>query len=165
MSKMSDFMKFISGKKILIFSIVFILALGIFAYSKTKNNIITKKENFSALPTNGNGNISSTPAQITPSTTQYRQNVANPSDLLPQDINSQWTTLNPTMTSNNVIVPDLLDAGYHIGLDTIGQTLRNANLQERSDPIIAKQDVSPWNNSTIEPNIGQVPFEIGYGCR
>ena len=93
------------------------------------------------------------------------QPVANPSDLLPADKNSQWSTLNPSLSQNNVIVPDLLEAGYHIGLDTIGQTLRNANLQERSDPIIPKQDISPWNNSTIEPDLGRVPLELGYGCR
>ena len=94
-----------------------------------------------------------------------QQPVANPSDLLPADKNSQWSTLNPSMSQNNVIVPDLLEAGYHIGLDTIGQTLRNANLQERSDPVIPKQEISPWNNSTIEPDLGRVPLELGYGCR
>ena len=94
-----------------------------------------------------------------------QQPVANPSDLVPADKNSQWSTLNPSMRQNNVIVPDLLEAGYHIGLDTIGQTLRNANLQERSDPVIPKQEISPWNNSTIEPDLGRVPLELGYGCR
>jgi hypothetical protein len=62
-----------------------------------------------------------------------------------------------------VIIPDLLEAGYHIGLDTIGQTLRNANYQERSDPIIPKHDTGPWMQSTIEPNIGHTNFELGSG--
>jgi hypothetical protein len=62
-------------------------------------------------------------------------------------------------------MPDLLDAGYLIGLDTIGQTLRNANLQERSDPIIPKTNVGPWNNSTIEPDFGRVPLELGAGLQ
>jgi hypothetical protein len=62
-------------------------------------------------------------------------------------------------------MPDLLQAGYHIGLDTIGQTLRNANLQLRSDPIIPKQEVGPWNHSTIEPDLGRVPLEIGVGMQ
>jgi hypothetical protein len=61
--------------------------------------------------------------------------------------------------------PDLLQAGYHIGLDTIGQTLRNANLQLRSDPIIPKMEVGPWAQSTIEPDIARVPLEIGVGGR
>jgi hypothetical protein len=58
-----------------------------------------------------------------------------------------------------------LEAGYHIGLDTTGQTLRNANQQLRSDPVIPKKDVSPWLQSTIEPDLGRTSLELGYGCR
>jgi len=89
-------------------------------------------------------------------------NVANPSDLLPTDQNSQWSSLNPnSMKQGDVLTPDLLQAGYHIGLDTIGQTLRNANLQYRSDPIIPKVNIGPWNQSTIEPDLGRTPLELG----
>lgn len=88
----------------------------------------------------------------------------DPSELLPQDQNSQWATLNP-VNQGNVAVPDLLQAGYHIGLDTIGQSLRNANLQLRSDPIISKNEVGPWNQSTIEPDLGRVPLEINACAR
>lgn len=98
------------------------------------------------------------------SASPFSQEVANPSDLLPKDENSQWAALNPnTMTKGDILMPDLLQAGYHIGLDTIGQTLRNPNLQLRSDPIIPKQDIGPWNLSTIEPDIGRVPLEISDG--
>jgi len=87
---------------------------------------------------------------------------ANPADLLPNDQNSQWSALNPnTMNKGDVLMPDLLQAGYHIGLDTIGQTLRNANLQLRSDPVIPRSQVGPWNQSTIEPDLGRVPLELG----
>ena len=44
--------------------------------------------------------------------------LASPSDLLPGDKNSQWTSLTPM--SAGMDTPDLLQAGYHIGLDTIG---------------------------------------------
>jgi len=88
------------------------------------------------------------------------QPVANPQDLLPQDKNSQWAALNP-VNNGNPQIPDLLQAGNLIGLDTIGQTLKNANLQLRSDPIIVKQDVGPWNQSTYEPDLGRVPLELG----
>lgn len=91
------------------------------------------------------------------------QSVASPADLLPKDQNSQWASLNPV--GGNVALPDLLQAGYHVGLDTIGQTLKNANYQLRSDPIIEKKDIGPWLQSTIEPDIARVPLEIGYGCR
>ena len=69
------------------------------------------------------------------------------------------------INQGNIVMPDLLDAGYLIGLDTIGQSLRNPNYQERSDPIIPKMNVGPWNNSTIEPDIGRVPLEIGQCAR
>ena len=88
------------------------------------------------------------------------QDVANPAQLLPNDANSQWASLNPVSQSNPQI-PDLLSAGYHIGLDTIGQTMKNANLQLRSDPVIQKSDSGPWNQSTIEPDLMRVPLEVG----
>ena len=90
------------------------------------------------------------------------QNVANPSDLLPSDKNSQWASLNP-VNQGSVNTPDLLQAGYHIGLDTIGQTLKNPNLQLRSDPIIPKKEIGPWNQSTYEPDLMRVPLEVGCG--
>jgi hypothetical protein len=91
------------------------------------------------------------------------QPVADPSQLLPKDKNSEWSKLNPSMNSDPMI-PDLLQAGSLIGLDTIGQTLKNANLQLRSDPIIVKQSVGPWNNSTYEADLGRVPLELGCGA-
>ena len=89
------------------------------------------------------------------------QNIATPCDLLPRDDNSQWASLNPVQSDNSIMTPDLLIAGYNIGIDTIGQTLRNPNYQLRSDPIIQKMDIGPWNLSTIEPDNGRVPLEIG----
>jgi hypothetical protein len=95
-----------------------------------------------------------------------QQDVADPASLLPQDSNAAWSALNPVgMNQGNVMMPDLLQAGYNIGLDTIGQTLRNPNLQLRSDPIIPKQAVGPWNQSTIEPDLARAPLEVGYGPR
>jgi hypothetical protein len=90
------------------------------------------------------------------------QPVANPTDLLPKDKNSEWSALNPTSIDDaGVKMPDLLEAGYHIGLDTIGQSMRNANLQLRSDPAIPKSSVGPWNQSTIEADTIRQPLEIG----
>jgi hypothetical protein len=85
--------------------------------------------------------------------------VNNPSELLPKDDNSQWASINPS-SQNAPNTPDLLQAGYHIGLDTVGQTLKNPNLQLRSDPVITKADVGPWNNSTVEPDLIRLPLEV-----
>jgi hypothetical protein len=92
------------------------------------------------------------------------QPVANPAELLPKDKNSEWASLNP-VSSGGIQTPDLLQAGYHIGLETVGQTLKNASYDLRSDPIIEKKDVGPWNQSTITADVARVPLEIGYGQR
>ena len=84
----------------------------------------------------------------------------NPADLLPKDNNSQWAQLNPSGKGELANI-NLLKAGYHIGIDTIGQTLRNANLQIRSEPPNPQLYVGPWMQSTIEPDFMRPPLEIG----
>ena len=84
----------------------------------------------------------------------------DPSELLPKDITSQWAQLNPAGSADFKNV-NLLKAGSLIGIDTIGSTLRNANLQERSEPPNPTTSVSPWLNTTIEPDLMRLPLEIG----
>ena len=86
----------------------------------------------------------------------------NPADLLPDDQNNEWAKLNPTGVGdlNNV---NLLKAGYHAGIDTVGSSLRNANLQVRSEPPNPTDKVSPWGNTTIEPDMMRPSLELG-GC-
>ena len=91
-----------------------------------------------------------------------KQNIQNPSELLPKDTNSQWAQLNPAGKGDLANI-NLLKAGYHIGIDTIGQTLRNANLQIRSEPPNPQLSVGPWNQSTITPDFMRPPLEIGSG--
>ena len=73
------------------------------------------------------------------------------SDLLPLDANSKWAQLNP-QCSGDVQDQNYLTAGYHIGVNTVGQSLRNANLQLRYEPPNPQIPVSPWQISTIEPD-------------
>jgi hypothetical protein len=99
---------------------------------------------------------------------QQRQDSSFPKDqltaeeLLPQDNSSLWAQVNPsgegTLKDRN-----FLQSGYHIGINTVGQTLRNANLQLRSEPPCPQVVVSPFIQSTIEPDLSRKPFEIG-GC-
>ena len=91
-------------------------------------------------------------------------NIQNPAELLPNDSNSQWAQLNPSGKGELANV-NLLKAGYHIGIDTVGQSLRNANLQIRSEPPNPQLNVGPWNNSTIEPDFMRVPLELGSGAQ
>ena len=91
-------------------------------------------------------------------------NIQNPAELLPKDTNSQWAQLNPSGKGDLANI-NLLKAGYHIGIDTIGQSLRNANLQIRSEPPNPQLSVGPWNQSTIEPDFMRPPLEIGSGAQ
>ena len=91
-------------------------------------------------------------------------NIQNPSDLLPKDTNSEWSQLNPSGKGELSNI-NLLKAGYHIGIDTIGQTLRNSNLQIRSEPPNPQLYVGPWNLSTIEPDFMRPPLELGQGTQ
>lgn len=93
-----------------------------------------------------------------------KPNIQNPAELLPKDTNSQWAQLNPSGKGELANV-NLLKAGYHIGIDTVGQSLRNANLQIRSEPPNPQLNVGPWNTSTIEPDFMRPPLEIGSGAQ
>ena len=93
-----------------------------------------------------------------------KPNMTNPADLLPKDNNSQWAQLNPAGKGDLANI-NLLKAGYHIGIDTVGQTLRNANLQIRSEPPNPQVSVGPWNLSTIESDFMRIPLELGQGSQ
>ena len=91
-----------------------------------------------------------------------KQQVANPSDLLPRDSNSNFAGGAPN-GSGELANINLLKAGQLSGVDTVGSSLRNANLQVRSEPPNPRTQVSPWANSTIEPDLMRVPLELGCG--
>ena len=80
-------------------------------------------------------------------------------DLLPGDSNSTWAQVNPSGQGELGDV-NFLDAGHHVGVNTVGQSLRNANRQLRSEPPNPQVKVSPWLQSTIDPDIRR-PLEIG----
>jgi hypothetical protein len=90
----------------------------------------------------------------------YPKDVLTSADLLPRDANSLHAQVVPSgqgaLTDQN-----FLTAGYHIGINTVGQSLRNANRQLRSEPPNPQVRVSPWNQTTIEPDINRRPMEIG----
>lgn len=86
-------------------------------------------------------------------------------DLLPKDAaNSKWAQVNPA-GQGDVKDQNFLNAGYMIGINTIGSSLKNPNLQLRSEPVIPKVSVGPFLNSTYEPSDAlRRPLEIGSDC-
>ena len=84
-------------------------------------------------------------------------------DLLPKDAaNSKWAQVNPA-GQGDVKDQNYLTAGYHVGINTTGSSLRNPNMQLRSEPPNPQMKVSPWNQTTIESDLNRKPLEIG-GC-
>jgi hypothetical protein len=164
----SGLSKLFSAKMIPILVLIFIVVV-LFYYSSSKGGILDKMTGVGAsappmagpmVPPPSSAMAPPAPMAAPTASTGYQlQPIANPEDLLPKDQNSQWAALNPM--GNQINTPDVLTAGYHIGLDTIGQTLKNANYQLRSDPIIEKKDIGPWMQSTIEPDYARVPLEVG----
>jgi len=83
----------------------------------------------------------------------------NPTELLPSDPNSKWEQVNP-QGAGDIAGKNYLNAGALIGVNTVGQSLRNASYDLRSEPANPQVAVSPWFNSTIEPDTNRKTFEI-----
>ena len=82
-------------------------------------------------------------------------------ELLPKDDQANaWAKVNPK-GKGSLAFKSFIDAGYHMGINTVGQSLRNANLQIRSEPANPQVPVSIWLNSTISPDTNRRDFSIG----
>ena len=89
----------------------------------------------------------------------YPRDQLTPSELLPKDPNSVWAQQNP-MGTGSLKGKNFLSAGALIGVNTVGQSLRNGNYQIRSEPPNPQVAVSVWNQSTIEPDTNRRNLEI-----
>ena len=90
----------------------------------------------------------------------YPKDILSPSELLPKDTNSVWAQSVPS-GQGSLGDQNFLNAGFHVGMNTVGQTLRNPNYQLRSEPANPQVKVSPWMQSTIEPDSNRKAMEIG----
>ena len=80
-----------------------------------------------------------------------KQGNVDPSQLLPSGGNNAFSSMNPSC-GGDIKDISLLKAGHHIGINTVGNSLRNPNLQIRSEPANPMVKVSPWMQSTITPD-------------
>lgn len=93
----------------------------------------------------------------------FNSQVLLPKDLLPQEgAFSAWNAASP-QPQGALSDQNFLAAGHHYGINTVGQSLKNANYQLRSDPPIPQVSVGPWYQSTIDADTNRRPMEIG-GC-
>lgn len=115
-------------------------------------------------PSDPLGNEMYNPVDVAPAAPQascFPRDRLSAEELLPKDAaNSKWAQMNPA-GQGDVRDQNFLTAGYHIGVNTVGQSLRNANYQLRSEPANPQVPVSPWNISTIEPDQTRRPLEVG----
>ena len=107
------------------------------------------------------------PVQLnrTPSTC-YPQNSLTAADLLPNDESAQISEFNQNYPIGEGILKGInfLSSGYHIGVNTVGQSLRNANRQLRSEPPNPQVSVSPWMNTSIGPDLLRRPLDVVDSC-
>jgi hypothetical protein len=80
--------------------------------------------------------------------------------LLPADQDTIYAQQNP-MGVGSLKGKNFLSAGALIGVNTVGQSLRNANLQLRSEPPNPQTPVSIFNQATIGPDISHRPLDVG----
>lgn len=98
------------------------------------------------------------PSPTTPNECYPKNDVLQPAELLPQDNNGTWAASAPDCKNSSVFTSALLQAGAMCGTNTIGTSLRNANLQLRSEVPNPRTQVSPWLNSTIDADLLRKPL-------
>ena len=89
----------------------------------------------------------------------YPRDQLTPSELLPKDANSVWAQQNP-MGTGSLKGKNFLSAGALIGVNTVGQSLRNANQQLRSEEPNPQVPISIFNVSTMEPDVNRRSLNI-----
>ncbi len=78
---------------------------------------------------------------------------------LPQEINDEWFDTDFTQAKNKLNSDNLINTEkYVIGVDTVGQSLKNASYDLRGTVANPKYNVSPWLNSTYEPDYNIKPL-------
>jgi len=119
-----------------------------------------------SLPLGDNEQFASVSGFKTPTRSCYPQNSLKPDDLLPSDDQKNINDFNKDYPISEGILKgvNFLEAGHQVGVNTVGQSLRNANQQLRSEPPNPQVNVSPWQNTTIGPDLGRRPIEVGEDC-
>ena len=83
----------------------------------------------------------------------------NAEELLPKDPYNQWAAVNPD-GQGDLQNRNFLSAGYHVGIDTQGSSLRNPSYDLRPAPSNPLTVVSPWGQSTITPQNNTKTMDI-----
>jgi len=160
------FFKSDNAKWVFVVIVVLLIIWALMSYSKSKTHVKDSMTTANVKPASSDVDAEmagATGAPLQPASLNEKagtsvKEVAQPKDLLPKSDQTTLSALNP-MSNDAQVLPDMLSAASMMG--TQSSTLRNANLQVRSDPAIARQDVGPWMQSTIEADNMRVPLELG----
>lgn len=76
----------------------------------------------------------------------------NVNKMLPQEVEEDWFDVEPLLTTKKIRGTHLIHPKVHMGVNTVQNSLRNATHDIRGDIPNPKINVSPWMNSTIEPD-------------
>lgn len=128
---------------------------------QTVNPNVAYNTNILAPPAQSNQNTSvsgSTPPEFAPLGCFPKDQLTS-EDLLPKT--GGWEASNPSIPLSSLSGANFLTSGTMYGINTTGSSLRNANVQLRSDPPIPRINVGPWQQSTIEPDNNRKYLEIG----
>lgn len=143
---------------------VVLLQMGVDVFSSMKDMVVKNEGEVDVDMAQDNGISEEQPVDEPVDTVaepqQMKSGEVDPKDLLPKDDNLGFALSNPK-GQGSLEDKNFLKAGYHIGINTIGQSLKNANYQLRPDPSIPRVPVSIFNNSTIAADTTRRPLEIG----
>ena len=119
-----------------------------------------------SLPLGDNEQFASVKGMKTPTRRCYPENTLQPDELLPKPDAKNINNFNKDYPVSEGILKgvNFLEAGYQVGVNTVGQSLRNANQQLRAEPPNPQVNVSPWLNTTIGPDLARRPLELGEDC-
>ena len=84
------------------------------------------------------------------------EDLFNIEQYVPQEVNNDWFEVMPEPIS--VKNRHLINITKPIGVNTIGSSHKIANHDLRAQPVAPKFVVSPWNNSSVEPDLSLKPL-------
>lgn len=83
----------------------------------------------------------------------------NSKDFLPKEVQGEWFDTDFSLAKFDINDDALINTErFTIGINTVGQSLKNASHDVRGTIPNPKYTVSPWNNSTYEPDFNLKPL-------
>lgn len=97
-----------------------------------------------------------------PDKVNFNKNIVdkyNSKDYLPQEVNDEWFETDFQKAKHKAGSDKMINTErYVIGVNTVGQSLKNASYDIRGTIPNPKYTVSPWNNSTYEADYNLKPL-------